>query len=108
MEQYLIGGVIGVAFGFAVSCLSARLTRNSMKKSDSNAVLGASMMRTGLDLLALLAVYLLREKMPFPFYGVIVGTASGLSVGNIIQASRLSKQVKKEHSGKKSGTDEVK
>ena len=96
MGQYLIGGAIGAAFGFAVANISAVLTRRGMKKDDANAVLGASMLRTLFDILALLAVYLLRNVLPFPFFGVIVGTALGLSVGNVVLASRMSKQIKEE------------
>ena len=108
MGQYVIGGVIGAAFGFAVTMISAQLTRRNMKKDDANAVMAGSMLRTLLDILALLAVYLLRNVLPFPFYGVIIGTALGLSIGNIIQAQQIGKQIKKEEERKKSEIDEVK
>ena len=108
MVQYLIGGVIGAAFGYVVSMISAYLTRRNMKKDDANAVMAGSMLRTLLDILSLLAVYLLRNILPFPFYGVIIGTALGLSLGNIIQAQRIGRQIKKEEERKKSEIDEVK
>lgn len=106
MEQYLIGGVIGAAFGFAVANISAALTRRGMKKDSTNAVMAASMLRTLMDLLALLVVYLLRNTLPFPFYGVIVGTALGLSVSNIVLASRISRNLKNEQTEKKSEIDD--
>ena len=108
MGQYLIGGVIGAVFGFVVAMASARLIRRNMKKNDANAVMAGSMLRTLLDILSLLAVYLLRNILPFPFYGVIIGTALGLSVGNVIQAQRMGKQIKEEENRKKSEIDEVK
>lgn len=108
MEQYVIGGVIGAAFGFVVAMVSARLIRRNMKKNDANAVMAGSMLRTLLDILSLLAVYLLRNVLPFPFYGVIIGTALGLSVGNVIQAQRMGKQIKEDENRKKSEIDEVK
>ena len=106
MEQYVIGGVIGVVFGFAVAIVGTVLTRRNMKKNDANAVMAGSMLRTLLDILALLAVYLLRNALPFPFYGVIIGTAVGLSVGNIIQALRIGKQIREEEQRKKSEIDD--
>ena len=108
MEQYVIGGVIGAVFGFVVAMVSARLIRRNMKKNDANAVMAGSMLRTLLDILSLLAVYLLRNILPFPFYGVIIGTALGLSVGNVIQAQRMGKQIKEDENRKKSEIDEVK
>lgn len=100
MERYLIGGVIGAAFGFAVAAVSAAATRRNMKKDSVNAVMAGSMLRTLLDIAALAAVYLLRNVLPFPLYGVIIGTAVGLSVGNVLLAQRLSKQIKEEEKQK--------
>lgn len=109
MEQYLIGGVIGAAFGFAVANISAALTRRGMKKDSANAVMAASMLRTLFDLLALLIVYVLRNILPFPFYGVIIGTALGLSVSNVVLASRMGKKIRKEQNNEvKIEKDEVK
>ena len=108
MEQYVIGGVIGAVFGFVVAMVSAQLIRRNMKKNDASAVMAGSMLRTLLDILSLLAVYLLRNILPFPFYGVIIGTALGLSVGNVIQAQRMGKQIKEDENRKKSEIDEVK
>lgn len=100
MEQYLIGGVVGAVFGFAVAAVSAAATRRNMKKDSVNAVMAGSMLRTLLDIAALAAVYLLRNVLPFPLYGVIIGTAVGLSVGNVLLAQRLSKQIKEEEKQK--------
>ncbi len=106
MGQYLIGGVIGAAFGFAVANISAVLTRRSMKKDSANAVMAGSMLRTLFDILALLIVYLLRNALPFPFYGVIIGTALGLSVSNIVLAGRMGRKLSEEQAEKKSEIDD--
>ena len=106
MEQYLIGGVVGAVFGFAVANISAVLTRRNLKKGDTNAVMGMSMLRTLLDIVALAVVYLLRNVLPFPFYGVIVGTAVGLSVSNIALANRMGRKLSKEQSENKSEIDD--
>lgn len=106
MEQYLIGGVVGAVFGFAVAAVSAAATRRNMKKDSVNAVMAGSMLRTLLDIAALAAVYLLRNVLPFPFYGVIVGTAIGLSVGGIVLASRIGRKLKNEQTEKKSEIDD--
>ena len=106
MEQYVLGGAVGAVFGFVVATVSAQLIRRNMKKNDANAVMAGSMLRSLLDILALLAVYLLRDSLPFPFYGVIIGTALGLSAGNVIQARRLGKQIKEEEEQNKVEIDE--
>lgn len=105
MEQYVIGGVIGAAFGAAVAAVGMALTQRNMKKNDTNAVMAGSILRTLLDIAAFVVVYLLRDVLPFPFYGVIIGAAIGLSIGNIILAQRLSKQIKKEEKRKKTEID---
>lgn len=96
MESYIIGGLIGAAIGLAVAGCSAWLTHRGLEKGKTNVVMGAGFLRMLLDLVTLLAVYLLRNVLPFPFYGMIIGTALGLSVGGVLFALRMGKKMKRE------------
>lgn len=96
VEQYIIGGLVGLVFGCAVACCSAWLTKRSLKKDKTVAVMGVSFLRQLLDIAALLVVFLLRNVLPFPLYAVLIGTAIGLSVGGIILAVRTGKNMQDE------------
>lgn len=96
VEQYIIGGLLGLAFGYAVACCSAWLTKRSLKKDKTVAVMGVSFLRQLLDIAALLIVFLLRNVLPFPLYAMLIGTAAGLSVGGIILAVRTGRKMQNE------------
>lgn len=96
MESYIIGGLIGAAIGLAVAGCGAWVTRRSLKKDKTAAVMGASFLRMLLDIATLLVLYLLRNVLPFPFYGVIIGAALGLSVGGILFAALAGRKLRRE------------
>ena len=94
--QYIIGGLLGLAFGTAVASLSAWLTSRSLKKEKTALVMGVGFLRQLLDITALLIVFLLRKVLPFPLYAMLIGTAVGLSVGGIVLAVRVGKKMEKD------------
>lgn len=94
--QYVIGGLLGLAFGFAVACCSALLTKKSLKKGKTAAVMGVSFLRQLMDIAALFIVFLLRNVVPLPLYAMLIGTALGLSAGGILLASRIGRDVKQD------------
>ncbi len=94
--QYVIGGLLGLVFGFAVACCSALLTKKSLKKGKSAAVMGVSFLRQLMDIAALFIVFLLRNVLPFPLYAVLIGTALGLSVGGVLLSIRMGKKLENE------------
>lgn len=99
LGEYLLGGLLGLAFGAAVSFGSSVITRRSLQKNKTAAVMGASFLRQLLDFLAFLVVFLLRKVLPFSFYAVIIGTAVGLSAGSILMAIRTGKQAERSEKG---------
>lgn len=104
MEQYLIGGLLGAVFGAAVAWCGAQLTRRSLEKDNTAALMGASFLRMLTDIAALLVLYLLRDVLPFPFYGVIVGAALGLSLVGIVLAARMVKKLGRDETSRE-GSD---
>lgn len=99
LGEYLLGGLLGLAFGAFVSWGNSKLIRRSLQKDKTAAVMGASFLRQLLDFLAFLVVFLLRKVLPFSFYAVIIGTAVGLSAGSILMAIRTGKQVERSGNG---------
>lgn len=83
--QYLLGGAAGLAFGLLVAAGNTLLTRRSLQRAKQNtaSVMGTSGLRQVINLAALVFVYLLRNVLPLPLAGTLIGTAVGLSGGSI-------------------------
>lgn len=95
---YIIGGVVGLIYGGLVSLLCSRLTAHYLKKQSSDpsvSLVGVMLMSFGrlmIAAVALLVAFLLRKVLPWPYEGVLVGTAIGLSVGAAVTSYLLSKK----------------
>ena len=97
--MYLLGGLAGFVFGLVIGYCNMCITKHSMKKQDGNgvgAVMSTNMLRQLINLIALALVFLLRNVIPLPFYGTIIGTALGLSVGNVLFIWLLRKQMERQ------------
>jgi len=83
--QYLLGGAAGLVFGLLVAAGNTLLTRRSLRRARQNtaSVMGTSGLRQVINLAALVLVYLLRNAVPLPLAGTLIGTAIGLSGGSI-------------------------
>ena len=83
--QYLLGGAAGLAFGLLVAAGNTLLTRRSLQRAKQNtaSVMGTSGLRQVINLAALVLLYLLRNVLPLPLAGTLIGTAVGLSGGSI-------------------------
>lgn len=92
VEMYLLSGGMGLVFGALVAWGNMRITRRSLRKNSTNAVMAASMLRMLMNIAALAVVYFTRNLLPLPFYGTIIGTALGLSLVGILLNLRLSKE----------------
>ena len=88
----LIGGAVGVAVGLAVGYGNMQITKRAVQKQGTAGVMGTNMIRMLVNFTVLLVIFLLRKVSPLGFYGTLLGTAIGLSVGNIYFIVRLSRQ----------------
>lgn len=97
--MYLLGGLAGFLLGLAVGYCNMCITKHSMKKQNGDgvgAVMGTNVLRQFLNFAALAVVFLLRNIIPLPFYGTIIGTAFGLSVGNVLFIWLLTRQMERQ------------
>ncbi|MEE0784478.1 MAG: hypothetical protein U0M10_00855 [Oscillospiraceae bacterium] len=104
--EYVIGGLVGLAFGSLAAFLSSRLTKLYLKKQaearEKNTAAGengtpgsylaVSLGRQGIAILALALILLLRNQMPWPFTSVIIGAAIGLTGVSVVLSYRVAKQ----------------
>lgn len=89
----LLGGVIGAAAGFLVGWVNMHVTKRSMGRDSLNAVMAANMIRMLIDAALLLAIFLLRNVLPFGFTGTLIGAALGLTAGNLFFVMRLRRRL---------------
>ena len=91
--SYVLGGLAGLVFGLAVAWCNMLLTKRSMQKQDASAIMGVNVLRQVINIAALALVFLLRNVIPLPVYGTLIGTALGLSVGNVLFVWLLTKKM---------------
>ena len=92
MTAILLGALAGLAWGALCGWINILIMNKALAKNDSNAIMAANMARMLVDLLALLAVFLLRKKLPFSGDAMLVTTAVALSVVTLIFAFRFGKK----------------
>ena len=81
VEMYLLSGGMGLVFGALVAWGNMRITRRSLRKNSTNAVMAASMLRMLMNIAALAGVYFTKKLLSLPFYGTNIGPALGPSAG---------------------------
>ena len=87
-----LGILAGLVWGGVWGVVNVLILKKSIRKNDNNAIMAANMGRMGIDLLALLAVFLLRKVLPVPYEFVLIGTAVALSAVTLIFAFRYGKK----------------
>lgn len=104
--MYLLAGGVGFAFGALAAFGNAQITRRSVEKGSTNAIMAGSLLRMLVNIAALAVVYFTRNLVPLPFYGTIIGTAAGLSLVGIGLNYRLSKKQLKQGKEKTDSADD--
>ena len=89
--KYVIGAVVGLLWGALVAWVNSRINRRAIEKNDTKAMMSASLTRTVIDIVALGAVFLLRNVLPFNFEATIAGTAASLGLLTVYFAFQLSR-----------------
>ena len=94
----------GLLFGLAVAGVNTVIMHRAIQKGTANALLVAVTVRMVLDVLALVVVYLTRDRLPFVlFQPAIIATAVGLSAGIISLAILTSRHKGGESTSEKEG-----
>ena len=89
--KYVIGAVMGLAWGALIAWLNSLINRKALQKNSTKAMLNANFCRTLIDLAALGSVFLLRNVLPGNFEATIAGTAASLGLLTVYYAFRLSR-----------------
>ena len=92
--ETVFAALAGLAWGALCGLANALIMKKAIEKNSNNAVMAANALRMAVDLVALLAVFLLRGLLPFPYEAMIIATAVALSVVTIIFAFRYGKKSK--------------
>ena len=82
-----------LAWGAAASLINYLILKSSLKKQNTNAVLGSNFARNAVDIAALAVVFLLRKNLPFSYEAALIATALALSAFTIFLTFKLSKKV---------------
>lgn len=99
----IVSILAGLAIGLAVAAINTVVMRGAIKKGSAASMMIAVTTRMLLDVGALAAVYLLRDKLPLQFQPAMIATAVGLTAGIISLAVLTSKQNKTDGSDKSGG-----
>ena len=92
--KIVIGALCGLIWGAAAALLNFAISKRSIMKNNTTALMGASIGRIAVDFAALGLVFLLRKALPFPFEVTMVATAIAMSLVTIVCAYRLSAAIK--------------
>ena len=82
--SFFWGILAGIAWGAAAAVLNGVIGKICVKKNTSGAMMAANVLKLAVDVLALLAVFLLRNVLPFSFEAAILGTVVSLSMLGIV------------------------
>ena len=88
---YVFGALAGLLWGALTAFVNSRISKKAIEKNTTQAVLVGNFSRTLIDFVALGAVFLLRNVLPFSFEAMLIGTAASLGLLTVFFAYRLSK-----------------
>ncbi len=89
---YVFAALAGLAWGALCGWINTLILKKAMAKNDVNALTAANMARLFIDGLVLLAVFLLRKVLPFPYEIMLIATALALSAVTLLFAFRFGKK----------------
>lgn len=90
--ELLIGALAGLAWGAVCGIVNLLILKKAIGKNDNNAMMTANLLRMVIDLVALGAVFMLRNLLPFSYEAMLIATAVALSVVTIAYAFRYGKK----------------
>ena len=90
--KLLIGALAGLVWGAVCGIVNLLILKKAIGKNDNNAMMTANLLRMVIDLVALGAVFMLRNLLPFSYEAMLIATAVALSVVTIAYAFRYGKK----------------
>ena len=90
--ETVFAALAGLAWGALCGFLNTRILKKAIEKNDNNFMMAANILRILVDLIALGALFLLRDLLPFSYEAALVGTAIALSLLTIAFAFRYGKK----------------
>ena len=97
---YVLGAICGLIWCAAAALLNFQISKRSVLKDSTTAIMGANVLRVLVDLAALGVVFLLRKVLPFRYEAMLIATAIAMSLVTIFCAYRLSGQLAKKKDDK--------
>ncbi|QAT43890.1 hypothetical protein [Aminipila luticellarii] len=98
--EYVIGAIVGILYGGLAGFLKyIFLWRKLVKETDNTITMGAVTTRMGIsyvtNVVVLLITFLIRNRIPFDFVALIIGTAFSLALtGKIFSLQKLMEKTK--------------
>ena len=81
--------LLGLVWGALTALLGGVVTRRSLAKNSTSALMAGNLLRTLIDLASLGLVFLLRKLLPFDYTWMLIATAVALSIGTIVISYRI-------------------
>ncbi len=81
--------LLGLIWGALAALLGGVVTRRSLAKNSTSALMAGNLLRTLIDLTALGIVFLLRKLLPFDYTWMLIAAAVALSIGTIVISYRI-------------------
>ncbi len=93
MTEYIVGGVISLVFGAALSSANYLVARRLLRKNNDRIAV-SSILRQTLNIAYLVAIYFLSNVLPWPLEAMLVGGALGVTVPSFFFAARLARDMR--------------
>ncbi|MBE6766983.1 MAG: hypothetical protein E7550_05255 [Ruminococcaceae bacterium] len=90
MVENIIGAAVAFLLGAAIAYLNFHLSKNMLKKSPEKYAV-STVWRQGIQVLYLVAVFIIAEKLPLNSFYPLLGAALGITIPGFYFTSRLLK-----------------
>lgn len=88
---YVFGALAGIVLGAVVAFINYRIMKAAVEKNSSTALLGCNFSRMAVDIVALGAVFLLRNVLPFSFEACLIAMAAVMGLGTVYFSFKIAK-----------------
>ena len=90
--KLLLALLAGFAWGALCALPGLLITKKALAKTTTAALIAGNFLRMGVDLAALAAIFLLRDRLPFDYTWCLIGAALALTAGLLLVSFRLARK----------------